>query len=512
LSVNAAFAAQVVPGELVVGFEPNTTVAQGSAAVQEADATVAQRLRAADAAVVELDSGQSVSDALADLRASDEVAWAEPNYTLSATGMSSDTLLTGGTLWGLFKIKAAQAWDTSNGGGVVVAVTDSGVDLGNPELSPRLWTNPDETANGVDDDGNGIVDDLHGADFVTGDGSPDDEEGHGTHVSGTIGAAADDGMPNVGVAPGSQLMALKFLDGQGNGNVADAIVAIDYAIAHGAKVINASWGGAPYSKGLEDAIRRADAAGAVFVAAAGNESSNNDQNPTYPAAYSLPNTITVAASDRHNRLASFSNWGAGGVDLAAPGQDIVSNAGAGYESWNGTSMAAPHASGVAALVRSRVPGASAAEVVNAVVRGAKPVKALRGKVATGGVLNAPRALYAADNPGADLNGTLHRPSYFSLRSPGRRVRVGRKGRVKFRWTASTDDDLLGYEIRVDGRVRAFVADPDTDGPKRARTSVRLRVKPGNHRWSVVAVDESGYTRVARARGGKRAAKLSVRRK
>lgn len=513
-SATKAHAAEAEPGELIVGFESNTTAAQSRAAVNEADASIEQRLTQADAAVVQLDSGQSVADALAELRSSDEVAFAEPNYTLRATAMTGDQLLTGGTLWNLLKIKTPQAWDVSDGSGVVVAVTDSGVDAANPELAARLWANPREVANGVDDDENGIVDDLHGADFTTGDGDPDDEEGHGTHVSGTIGAAANDGRGNVGVAPGAQVMALKFLDGQGAGNVGDAITAIDYAVANGATVINASWGGAPYSKGLEDAILRANTAGAVFVAAAGNESVNNDHEPSYPAAYDLPNTITVAATDNRNRLGSFSNYGAGNVDLAAPGVSVVSNVGSGYEAWNGTSMAAPHVSGVAALVKSHQPSAGAGDVVSAVLRGAKPVKRLRGVVTTGGVLNAKRALTAIDNPGADLNSAdLLRPSLFQLRSPGRTVKMGRTGRVKFRWSATSDDDLLGYEIFVDGKRRAFVADPDTDGPRNARTAARIKVKPGHHRWSVVAVDEAGNTRSAKAPGTQKfSARLSVKRR
>ncbi len=512
MSVGTARAAEAEPGQLVVGFDSNTTAAESRAVVGEAEAAIVERIPEANAAVVEIDGGQSLTEALSELRDAGEVSWAEPNYVLRKTGFTNDNLLTGGFLWGLLRIHAPQAWDTATGTGVVVAVTDSGVDLNNPELSSRLWANPGEVANGVDDDHDGIVDDLNGADFVYGDGRPDDEEGHGTHVSGTIGAAPNDGFGNVGVAPGSQIMALKFLDAQGSGNVADAITAIDYATDHGAHVINASWGGAPYSKGLEDAILRANNAGVVFVAAAGNEGVNNDLDPSYPASYDLPNTITVAASNSLNRLADFSNYGAGNVDLAAPGVDVVSNVGTGYEAWNGTSMATPHVSAVAALVKSRVPGAGAGEVVSAVLRGAKPVKYLNGQVRTGGVLDAQRALTAADNPGADL-GQGQRPSSFRLRSPGRKVRVGGSRRVKFRWTVANDDDLMGYEIWMDGRRRAFVTDPDGAGPRSARTAANLRVRTGKHRWTVKAVDEAGNVTTAYAPGGKkRSANLSVKRR
>lgn len=468
---------------------------------------------------MQLDDGQSLSAALSELRAADGVAYAEPNYLVSSTGIkgkayTSDDFLTNLLLWGIIKVKAPEAWDTTMGAGVVVAVTDSGIEQSNPELAPRLWSNYGEVANGIDDDDNGIVDDIHGADFVHGDGSPDDEEGHGTHVSGTIAAGANDGYSSVGVAPQAQIMALKFLDGNGNGNVGDAISAIDYAVENGARVINASWGGAPYSKALEDAIVRANNAGAVVIVAAGNEGIDNDIQPSYPASYTLPNMVTVAATNKRNRLAAFSNYGTGSVDIAAPGVDILSNVADRYESWSGTSMATPHVSGIAALLAAHRPDADPIEVADAIRRGAKPVRRLENKLVTGGVANAVRSLLAIDQPNIDFTSPdLLAPSRFRLRSPGRVVRVAGTGKVKFRWTAARDDDFESYEIYVDGRRRGTVEDPDTDGPRKAKTSAKIKVSPGNHRWTVVAVDEAGNKRVAYARGGSgKSAKLSVKRK
>ncbi|MBJ7347222.1 MAG: S8 family serine peptidase, partial [Thermoleophilaceae bacterium] len=260
----------------------------------------------------------------------------------------------------------------------------------------------------------------------------------------------------------------------------------------------------PYSQGLEDAIRRAGDAGIVMAVAAGNEGVDNDLEPSYPASYSLSNMVTVAATNSRNRLANFSNRGRDSVQIAAPGVNIISIAGSGYEAWSGTSMATPHVTGIAALLKAHKPDASAAEIVNAIVDGAKPVSALRSTIKSGGVANAMRSLVAIDSPDADLNAPdLVAPSSFLLRSPGRKIRVNRNGSVSFRWTQThdADNDLLGYEIRVDGKRRGFVADPDIDGPRVAATTKRVKVKPGSHRWSVVAIDEAGNKRSASAPGG-----------
>ncbi|MFY9265924.1 MAG: S8 family peptidase [Solirubrobacterales bacterium] len=505
LGTNTATAATgAVAGELIVGFDDGVSGAESREIVGDLDASIEQRLRG-HSAVVELEDGQIPTQAATALAAQDGVAYAEPNFLVRRNSYSNDQFLTDGTLWGLLKIKAPLAWGITRGDGVTVAVLDSGINVGHPDLVGNVWENPADSANGVDDDGNGFVDDVNGADWVRGDGSPDDEEGHGTHVAGTIAAAADDGNPSVGVAPDASVMSLKFLDGQGAGSVSDAIAAIDYAIRNGASVINASWGGPDYSRALEDAIARASVAGVVFVTAAGNDGGDNDSSPTYPAALDLPNVISVAATDRQNNLAGFSNYGRRSVDIAAPGAEIVSTVGEGYEAWSGTSMASPHVAGVAALVKAIDPRASAEIVVEAIELGARAQADLVGRVKTDGVVDVVRTFRLLGQEIGDTTG----PRSFRLKKPGKRVRIGRGGKVKFTWSRAVDADLAGYEVYVNGRLRATVEDPDGSGARVAKTSAKIKVGSGKLRWSVIAVDEAGNERRAsRGRTHGRVAVLS----
>jgi subtilisin family serine protease len=208
-------------------------------------------------------------------------------------------------------------------------VIDSGVDFTHPDLLPNLWRNPGEVpGNGRDDDGNGFVDDLYGADFVNNDGTPEDDLGHGTHVAGIIGAAGNNGQGVTGVAWTTRVMALKFMGGAAGGFTSDAVRALDYAVANGARVVNASWGGpqAGADPTLSAAVGRARAAGVVIVAAAGNNAANTDAALFYPAGYTVQfdNVVSVAATDGADNLAAFSNYGPRSVTIAAPGLDVNS--------------------------------------------------------------------------------------------------------------------------------------------------------------------------------------------
>ena len=258
-------------------------------------------------------------------------------------------------------IDALEAWQVSQGSSnVVVGVLDSGVDYTHPDLASQMWVNPGEDcagcrSNGLDDDANGYVDDWRGWDFAGNDNDPMDDNGHGTHVAGTIGARQDS-QGVVGVSWRVRLMPLKFIGANGEGTAADAVRAVLYAAANGAQITNNSYGGDGFSQAMLDAIQTSDAAGSLFVAAAGNDFSNNDEAPVYPADYDVPNVLTVAASDHFDRKAWFSNYGAASVDLAAPGFGIYSTwPGGGYRSSDGTSMAAPHVAGAAALAKA-LPG------------------------------------------------------------------------------------------------------------------------------------------------------------
>jgi subtilisin family serine protease len=277
-------------------------------------------------------------------------------------------------------IDAAEAWSVTTGdSSVVVAVVDSGVDYTHPDLAANLWTNPGEIAgNGIDDDGNGFIDDVHGYDFTgfdegLADADPMDEFRHGTHVAGIIGATGNNGVGVTGVTWDTSIMALKFLDADNTGNRSDAIRAIRYATMMctdydvNVHVINGSWGATGgYDAELYQAIQESGDAGILFVAAAGNGNAlgygvDNDAQAFYPAGYDLSNVISVAASDSYDDLAQFSNYGATSVDIAAPGVSILSTEPeATYHMRSGTSMAAPFVSGTAALIWSRVPYATVA--------------------------------------------------------------------------------------------------------------------------------------------------------
>ncbi|MEK7216963.1 MAG: S8 family serine peptidase, partial [Chloroflexota bacterium] len=267
---------------------------------------------------IELDSTLSVAAALAAFRVSSAVAYAEPDYLVHADLIPNDPSF--GVLWGLNNtgqsggtvdadIDAPEAWNISTGvTRVTVAVIDSGIDYNHPDLAANIWTNPGEIAgNGLDDDGNGYVDDLHGFDWVNNDGDPMDDNGHGTHVAGTIGAVGNNGVGVVGIDWNVRLMALKFLDAANNGFTSNAVKALNYAVTMGVGISNNSWGGASFDQSLYNAIANARSHGHLFVAAAGNGGANSDTTPFYPACYDFDNIVSVGATDRYDNLAYFSN-------------------------------------------------------------------------------------------------------------------------------------------------------------------------------------------------------------
>jgi hypothetical protein len=258
----------------------------------------------------------------------------------------------------------------------------------------NIWTNPGETAgNGIDDDGNGYIDDVRGWDFAYSDNDPMDVNGHGTHVSGTIAGKGNNSVGVTGVAWNAKIMPLKFLNDSGSGNISDAILALNYATAKGVKLTNNSWGGGPYSQGLYDAINTAGQQGALFIAAAGNGGNDNDTTPTYPASYNLSNIISVASTTRTDGLRSSSSYGLTSVDLGAPGSDIYSTTpGGNYATYSGTSMASPHVAGGAALVWAQNPTWTAQQVKNRLLDTTDAKPALSGRTVSGGRLNINNAL------------------------------------------------------------------------------------------------------------------------
>jgi subtilisin family serine protease/DNA-binding beta-propeller fold protein YncE len=390
-----------VPGEVLIKFKTGAPGAERAKARSEFAAQTVRGFRSR-AEHWRLRPGLTTEAAVARLRRNPHVEYAEPNYLLHAALVPNDANYA--LLWGLHNtgqtgglpgadIGAEAAWSVSTGSrSVLVGVIDSGIDITHPDLAANIWTNPGEVpGNGQDDDGNGFVDDVHGWDFADGDNDPADDFGHGTHVAGTIGAVGDNGLGVTGVAWQVSLVPLKFLNSAGSGSTADAIEAIEYAVAIGADILNNSWGSYndEPSQALLDAIREALAADAVFVAAAGNSGTNNDVTPFYPASYDLPNLISVAATDQFDLKAVFSNYGIGSVDLGAPGVDIVSTLpGGGYGFLSGTSMAAPFVSGAAVLIRSLAPEIPAAQVRQKLLDLAVYVPTLAGLVSSGGRLSA----------------------------------------------------------------------------------------------------------------------------
>jgi thermitase len=393
-------------------------------------ARVEENFRTEGLQLVQLPNGTDMQSAINAYQSNPDVLYAEPDYVISILpdqteavvldtnpqkilSMPNDAIFpdqwsfhntgqTGGTPGA--DIDAPGAWDISTGSSsVVVAVIDTGVLYTHSDLSANIWNNTDEfPGNGIDDDNNGYVDDIRGWDFVNNDNDPNDDKDHGTHVSGTIGAVGNNAIGVAGVNWQVKIMPLKAFNFEGVGSTSDAIKAIEYANANGATIISNSWGGGLFDQGLKDVI---DDSPAVVVCAAGNGGSNNDDYPLYPASYNSTNIISVAASDRNDNLASFSNFGLSSVDLAAPGKDIWSTYLDGnYALMSGTSMATPHVSGVAALVKAENPLLTSAQIRNIIILTVDLKGSLSGKVESGGRLNASTAVMAAQPPVADFIG------------------------------------------------------------------------------------------------------------
>ena len=412
---------RAVPNELLVGYEEGATAEQRAAARSRAEAVLAERVVPAQAGraeveLVRIPPGLAIAAAARQLEADPAVAYAEPNWIYNHADTSNDPSFTNGSLWGMYGdasspanqygSQAAEAWAAGHTGSstVYVGVIDEGIQYTHPDLDANVWTNPFDPADGVDNDGNGYVDDVRGWDFANNDNSIYDGgpkgnlDDHGTHVSGTIGAEAN-GAGVVGVNWNVTLISGKFL-GRNGGTTASAVKATDYFTdlksRHGLNIVatNNSWGGGGSSLTLSQAIDRANAASILFVAAAGNGGrdgvgDNNDAVASYPSNYPQANVIAVAAITSSGAKSSFSNYGATTVDIGAPGSSIMSTTAANtYSSYSGTSMATPHVTGAAALYASAHPGATAAQIKSAILGSAVPTASLAGKTVTGGRLNA----------------------------------------------------------------------------------------------------------------------------
>ncbi|MHB9109636.1 MAG: S8 family serine peptidase [Armatimonadota bacterium] len=347
---------------------------------------------------VKLPPGMTVEVGIVRYKKIRGVAHVQPNYAYHTSGTPDDPMFD--RLWGMTKINAPAAWDISTGSAeIVVADIDTGVDYTHPELAANMWINPGEVAgNGADDDGNGYVDDIYGVDTVNYDSDPMDDNGHGTHTSGTIGAVGNNAEGVAGVNWSVRIMALKFLDAGGSGWTDGAIACFEYALMMkergvNIRVTNNSWGGGWFDQALKDAIDACGNAGILNICAAGNYAVDNDQYLFYPASMDCESIISVAASDLDDNPAWFTNWGATTVDLAAPGVGILSTLpGNSYSGWSGTSMATPHVTGAVALLCAIDGEQTAAELKNRIMQSVDPVSWPSRPTVTNGRLNLARAI------------------------------------------------------------------------------------------------------------------------
>ena len=411
-----------VPNEMLVKFKPGTSETAKLAVLERVNGKIKEKI--ATKAMERLGDLEGISlvtlpgaalEAISRVKGLPEVEYAEPNYVYTHQATSNDTYYTNGSLWGMygsstspanqFGTGAGTAWANNKTGSstVYIGIIDEGYMYTHEDLAANAGVNPGEIANnGVDDDGNGYKDDVYGWDFdgnnnTVFDGVADD---HGTHVAGTIGGIGGNGKGVAGVVWNVKLLSAKFL-GKRGGTTANAIKAVDYftdlKTRHGLNIVatNNSWGGGGYSKALYDAIERANQAGILFIAAAGNSGVNNDSSPHYPSSYTNENIIAVASITSTGALSSFSNYGATSVDLGAPGSSIWSTVPkstkgvvvSGYSSYSGTSMATPHVTGAVALYASGNSNATAADIKTAIMNASVATPSLSGKCVTGGRLN-----------------------------------------------------------------------------------------------------------------------------
>ena len=412
-----------LPGELLVRFKPGAVIPPDAAAPPEeadidADAFAAavpamamvlaedlqmrpvQRV-SPDGLTLRMETNGDLTAAMTALEASGLVEYAEPNYVYRTTNTPDDQFLS--LMWGLVNngqeilgvngrpgadIRADEAWEIWTGDpNYVIAVIDGGIDPGHPDLSANMFVNEAELNGqpGVDDDGNGYIDDVQGWDFWDNDNDPAQDAFHGSHTSGTVAAVGNNSIGVTGVMWEARVIPLRFIGPQ-TGDSAAAALAIDYAVDMGARVSNNSWGGGGFSQTLLDALERARQAGHIFVSSAGN---NGDSTPNFPAAYELPNIVSVANIRNTDQIAQGSSRGFPWVDLGAPGTDVVSaNGNNGYSYATGTSMAAPHVAGAMGLLWSYRPDLEWEEVIDRTYRRSRATNAMAAFTVTGGVVDA----------------------------------------------------------------------------------------------------------------------------
>lgn len=427
-----AWAQQRKEGEVLVKIRADASQAEKALVNVDADADLDEALVAVEGGAIHRIRSRSrgTDQLLRDLGRNRAVIYAEPNYVLHADTLPNDPRF--GELWGLRNtgqviqgtagtpgadIKAEPAWSLTTGTStVVVGVVDTGIDYNHPDLAANVWSNP----GGI----GGCAAGTHGFNAINGTCNPLDDHNHGSHVSGTIGAVGNNAVGVVGVNWTTSIMGLKFLNAAGSGTTAGAIAAIDFAVnakiaGVNVRVLSNSWGGGGFSQALLDEINKANANDILFVAAAGNDGSDNDATPHFPSSYNAPNVVAVAATNNRDALASFSNFGLSSVHLGAPGVSVLSTTRSNtYSYFSGTSMATPHVSGAAALILS-TSALTTSQLKSQILNNVDPIPSLSGKTSSGGRLNVCKAIpgCAEAPPAPD----------FSLSISPASVTVGRAG-------------------------------------------------------------------------------------
>ncbi|MCC6832049.1 MAG: S8 family serine peptidase [Thermoleophilia bacterium] len=492
----AAAAAAMLAGALALAAPAAMAAPSSETVLVKFDPAATRAERADVAGALDAVSGRGLLGGWRAYRLDDPVTLAQAKAALAGTtadlGVQIDrpvrplaaaTDPSWGSQWDMTTIGAPEAWDLAPGVPVIVATTDTGVDISHPELAGRVWVNTGEiAANGLDDDHNGYVDDVNGWDFRNNDAGVFDGaavDTHGTHVAGTIAASRDNGVGIAGLSSTARLMPVKFMEDASGGTFMNGVLAIQYAVDHGARVINASWGSSSYWQPMCDAVQAAVNRGVLFVAAAGNDGLDEGAGVAYPAACPSAGIVSVAATTGTDHLAAFSNRGATTVDLGAPGESIYSLApGSGYSWKSGTSMAAPHVAGVAAMLLGRHPSLGVADLKSLLMDTGAPAAALAGTTVSGRRLSASAAMSAADAPDTTP------PTAPVITSPAAGAVVND---ATVTWTGSTDaSGIDGYRVTVDGTVvgnvgsgvRSLDPGPLADGP---------------HSVTVTAADTAGNT-------------------